>query len=75
MWDLGMRFGKILLGSCDPNLKKTDEYIFNINFLSYEMLESFVETFTPYTYFHRTDMYILRMSIMDFYIWYWLGPD
>jgi hypothetical protein len=26
IWDLGMRFGKFFLGSCDPNLVQSEEF-------------------------------------------------
>jgi hypothetical protein len=49
-----------------------------INFSNYEKLKFFVDTFTPFNqillYFRVTVMYV-KLSIMDFYVWYWLGPN
>ncbi len=46
IWDLELRFGLHLLGSCNPI--SLDRLIFSIYFSNYEKLKSLGETFTPY---------------------------
>ncbi len=45
--EFGLRFDKLLLGSCNPNLHYR-QINFKYKFPTYEKLQNLVETFTPY---------------------------